>query len=145
MDGNGLELWRALYNEYEGGDEFVKLGGRTDLQNFEKITSTVGITQKLADWQHAILLHGGDIGIVTRRTMLLKILPESLRNDVLKQKIYDPDAIIAWIKESQTWNRSEEIMKKRKGSVSAVLASAESQSAGAQVSTPQPQSLLSMT
>ena len=25
MDGNGFELWRALYNEYEGGDEFVKL------------------------------------------------------------------------------------------------------------------------
>ena len=24
MDGNGLELWRALFNEYEGGDEFVK-------------------------------------------------------------------------------------------------------------------------
>ena len=138
MDGNGFELWRSLYNEYEGGDEFVKLGGRTDLQNFKKITSTVGISQKLADWQHAMLLHGSDIGIVTQRTMLLKILPEALRNDVLKQKIYDPDAIIAWIKESQTWNRSEEIMKKRKGSVSAITQSSDSLPADGQPSTSGP-------
>ena len=34
MDGNGLELWRALLNEYEGGDEFVKLGDRSDLHFF---------------------------------------------------------------------------------------------------------------
>ena len=138
MDGNGFELWRSLYNEYEGRDEFVKLGGRTDLQNFEKITNTVGITQKLADWQHAMLLHGGDIGIVTRRTMLLRILPENLRNDVLKQKMYDPDAIIAWIKESQTWNRSEEIMKKRRGSVSAITQPSDSQTADGQPSTSAP-------
>ena len=68
-----------------------------------------------------MLKYGGDIGLVTRRTMLLKVLPEGLRNDVLKQNIYDPDAIIAWIKESQTWSRSEELMKRRKGAVTSVL------------------------
>ena len=46
-DGNGFELWRALFVQYEGGNEFVKLDGRTQLQNFPDITSMTGITEKL--------------------------------------------------------------------------------------------------
>ena len=121
VDGNGFELWRALFVQYEGGDEFIKLDGRTQLQNFAPITSTNGISEKLREWQHQMSKYGGDIGHVTRRTMLLKILPPQLREDVLKYGMQDCDRIVAYITQTQTWSRSEELMKKRKGAVSPVL------------------------
>ena len=121
IEGNGFELWRALFVQFEGGDEFVKLDGRTQLQNFPVISNTNGISDKLRDWQHQMNKFGGDIGPTTRKTMLLKILPEHLRQDVLKYGMHDCDRIIHWIAQTQTWSRSEEILKKRKGAVSAVL------------------------
>ena len=121
VDGNGFELWRALFAQYEGGDEFVKLDGRTQLQNFPEITSTNNITEKLKDWQHQMARYGTDIGPLTRKTMLLKILPENLRIDVLKYGMHDPDAIIGWIAQTQTWTRTAETLKKRRGSVTPVL------------------------
>ena len=95
VEGNGFELWRALFVEYEGSDEYIALDGRTKLKNFPAITTTNGITQVLNDWSHAMLKYGGDIGPVARRTMLLKILPESLRTDVLKNGFQPTDEIIA--------------------------------------------------
>lgn len=121
VDGNGFELWRALFVQFEGGDEFVKLGGRTDLQNFPPITSMNGITDKLRDWQHQMSKYGSDIGHITRKTMLLKVLPDHLRQDLLKYGMNDCDKIIAWITQTQTWSRTEEMMKKRRGAVTPVL------------------------
>ena len=121
VEGNGFELWRALFVQFEGGDEFVKLDGRTQLQNFPVMSNTNGISDKLREWQHQMAKYGGDIGHLTRKTMLLKILPEHLRQDVLKYGMNDCDQIIHWITKTQTWTRSEEILKKRKGAVSAVL------------------------
>ena len=31
IEGNGLELWRKLFTEYEGSDELVKMAGRAKL------------------------------------------------------------------------------------------------------------------
>ena len=121
IEGNGLELWRRLFTDYEGGDEYVQLDGRTNLQNVKAITSTCNITDKLDDWQHQMLKYGGDIGPVTRHTMLLKILPESVRQKVLENdKLVGTDSIIAWIRKTHVWHRSEDILKKRHGAVSAI-------------------------
>ena len=120
VEGNSFELWRALFVEYEGSDEYIALDGRTKLQNFLAMTMTNGITQVLNDWSHAMLKYGGDIGPVTRRTMLLKILPESLRTDVLKHGFQTTDEIIAWIKKTNDWSDREHRLKLRKGAVAAV-------------------------
>ena len=94
VEGNGFELWRALFVEYEGSDEYIALDGRTKLQNFPPITSTKGITHTLNDWSHMMMKYGSDIGQVTRRTMLLKILPDQLRTDVLKNGFQTTDPIM---------------------------------------------------
>lgn len=120
VEGNGFELWRALFTEYEGSDEYIALDGRTQLQNFPKIQSTTGITQHLNDWSSAMLKYGKDIGPVTRMTMFLKILPESLRTDVLKNGYQNAEAAIAWIKKTNVWTDREHRLKLRKGAVSAV-------------------------
>ena len=33
-EGNGIELWRRLFTEYQGSDELIKLAGRTKLLDF---------------------------------------------------------------------------------------------------------------
>ena len=34
--GNGFELWRRLFNEYQGGSDAVEFGGMRRLQEFPK-------------------------------------------------------------------------------------------------------------
>ena len=107
--------------QYEGGDEVMKLDGRTNLQNFPLITTKAGITDVLRDWRSQMNKYGTDIGEVTKRTMLLKILPEDLRQDALKSKIYEANTIIDNIIQSQAFVRSDTILRKRKGAVSSLL------------------------
>lgn len=52
VEGSGFELWRALFNEHEGSDEFAQLDCRTKLKTSPAITTTAGITSKLVDWQY---------------------------------------------------------------------------------------------
>lgn len=65
IEGNGFELWRNLFCQYEGGDEYIQLDGRTSLQHFPAMSSTAGITEKLKDWRHQMMKFGADIGPVT--------------------------------------------------------------------------------
>ena len=120
-EGNGFELWRQLFVQFEGGDEVMKLDGRTNLQNFPVITTKVGITDVLRDWRSQMFKYGDDIGEATKRTMLLKILPEDIRQDALKNKIYEANAIIDHVIESQAFARSDQVLRKRKGAVSSLL------------------------
>ena len=34
IEGNGLELWRKLFSEYQGSDELVRMAGRAKLLDF---------------------------------------------------------------------------------------------------------------
>ena len=72
VEGNGFELWRQLFAQFEGGDEVMKLDGRTNLQNFPIITSKAGITDTFRDWRSQMLKYGTDIGKATKRTMFLR-------------------------------------------------------------------------
>ena len=59
VEGNGFELWRRYFFEFEGSDEYIQLDGRTKLQTFDPITDTHGLIDKLDDWQHQMLKYGG--------------------------------------------------------------------------------------
>ena len=120
VEGNGFELWRRYFFEYEGNDEYIQLEGRTKLQTYAPIHDTSGLLDKLDDWQHQLLKYGGDIGPLTRYTMLLKILPNSVRQDVIKNCAKDVDHIIAYIRNTSVWDRAEELRRKRNGAVTAI-------------------------
>ena len=34
IEGNGLELWRKLFAEFEGSDKLIQIAGRTKLQDY---------------------------------------------------------------------------------------------------------------
>ena len=114
-EGNGFELWRRLFVDHEGGDRVIQLDGRTGLQNFPICTmSNIGL--KLDSWQNQMMRFGGDIGPDTRVTMLLKILPQELRNDVIKRgELYSVDLIIGYIRRQLVWGKSEALLKDRGG------------------------------
>ena len=68
--------------------------------------------------------YGGDIGHLSRRTMLLKILPPDMRQDINRRPdLVTIDDIIADLRKQSAWDRSELIIKNasKKGSVSAVM------------------------
>ena len=132
VEGNGFELWRRLYVDYEGGDEVVQNDGRTKLQNFPQISSMATMSAKLDDWQALMLKYGGDVGPTFRRTMLLKILPESTREDVLKnQDLTGTDSIIKWIRKQLVWQRSVDIVKRTHRPVAALSHEADMPAPGA--------------
>ena len=96
VEGNGFELWRRYFFEFEGSDEYIHLDGRTKLQTFAPITDTHGLIDKLDDWQHQMLKYAGDIGTLTRYTIFLKMLPPAVRQDVIKNDVLkDVDSTIA--------------------------------------------------
>ena len=68
--------------------------------------------------------YGNDIGHLSRRTMLLKILPPDMRQDINRRPdLVTIDDIIADLRKQSAWDRSELIIKNatKKGSVNAVM------------------------
>ena len=122
-EGNGFELWRKLFTDYEGGDEVIQNDGRTRLQTFPVISNKRELIDRCDDWQEMCSMYGRDIGHASRRTMLLRILPDDIRADVLKQPgLPTTEDIIAWLRRTTAWDRSEMLLKHRhKKSISAVM------------------------
>ena len=113
IEGNGVELWRRLFCDYEGGDAVVQLHGRSLLQNFKPAESTQGLAAKLDDWQQLMTKYGGDIGQWTRQTMLLKILPDALRTEIIRREdLHTPEPTILWIRKQLNWSHAENLVKK---------------------------------
>ena len=122
-EGNGFELWRRFFHDYEGGDELVQNDGRTRLQTFPPITKGPDLVERLDDWQQMMNRFGNDIGHATQRTMLLKILPPDMRQDVNKQRdLMTTEDIISYLRRQTAWDRSESIIRNasKRGSVHAV-------------------------
>ena len=47
IEGNGLELWRKLFSEYQGSDELVRMAGRAKLLDFEQCKSTKNLNHHI--------------------------------------------------------------------------------------------------
>ena len=52
MEGNGFELWRKLFLEYEGSDELLRLAGRMELLEIPQIKTMKSINAQLDAWLH---------------------------------------------------------------------------------------------
>ena len=113
-EGNGFELWRRLFVDYEGDDGLIQDDGRTRLQSFAPISSTSEIGSRLDDWLDLLRDYGDDIGCATRRTMLLKPLPAATRTEILKNgDLQTVEQISAWLRRTTSWERTENILKKK--------------------------------
>ena len=85
-DSNGVELWRRLYIEYEGGAEHVALAGLRRFHAFPKCENTKYLSNYLGDWTHLRNKHGSQIPEESLYVMLLNMLPDDDAKDVRDKK-----------------------------------------------------------
>ena len=78
--GNGFELWRRLYLEFQGGDDAVQFGGMRRLQEFPKCENTAKLSEHLDDWLEVLSTYGTELESCPRllRNMVLGMIPKVL-------------------------------------------------------------------
>ena len=82
--GNGIEMWRYLYNEYQGGSDAVRLGGARRLQEWSRCNELDALSAHLDDWVECLQTHCTELlaapGIL--RTMILGIIPTEFGDEL---------------------------------------------------------------
>ena len=76
-DGNGFELWHALFRDYQGGDELVQNAGRLALQSFPPCKHRSELAKALDTWMELYDKFGSGWGLPYARTSFMGILPPS--------------------------------------------------------------------
>ena len=84
--GNGLELWRALFVENEGGAEQVQLGGMTSLHSFPQCPSAADMQHYIGQWQITRQKFGAGLPDIHLRQMFLNMLPEKVAAEIREKK-----------------------------------------------------------
>ena len=113
--GNGFEMWRLLFLDYQGGSDAVQFGGIRRLQEFPKCTSMSKLSEHLDDWVDVLATYGEELSHCPRllKNMVMGVLPKQLEDEVL-EKSYKPefrtyDSIIAWAKRKVINVRQKEL------------------------------------
>ena len=60
-EGNGFEMWRNLFKEYEGNHMLVKMGGRRLFDNYGKCAPTADVLKHVDGWVELLFTHGTDL------------------------------------------------------------------------------------
>ena len=113
--GNGFELWRRLFLEFQGGSDAVEFGGVRRLLDFPKCESLTKLSEHIDDWLDVLSNYGTELASCPTllRNMLLGILPRSLEQEIL-DKAHRPDfktyqGIIAFCRQKVTQARTKEL------------------------------------
>ena len=123
--GNGFELWRRLYLEFQGGDDAVQFGGMRRLQEFPKCENTAKLSEHLDDWLEVLSTYGTELESCPRllRNMVLGIIPKALEQQILDES-HRPEfrthmGIIQFCRNRATQQRTKELSEiaRRPGSI----------------------------
>ena len=85
-EDNGIELWRSLFIENEGGSEQVELGGMASLHAFPQCPSMTDLQHWIGQWQITRLKFGRDLPESHLRQMFLNMLPNVLSSKLRERK-----------------------------------------------------------
>ena len=83
---NGIELWRALFVENEGGAEQVILGGMTSLHAFPQCPSLGDLQHWVGQWQITRQKFGQGLPEMHLRQMFLNMLPPAVAEKLRERK-----------------------------------------------------------
>ena len=129
--GNGFEMWRWLYQEYQGGSDAVNLGGTRRLQDWSRCTKLESLSQHLDEWTECLTTHCAELlhapGVL--RSMLLGVIPQDFEDELLgNPQIKSWQEIIQWCKVKTVYKRQKilaEAARRPGHRVNSVLASIE--------------------
>ena len=83
---NGLELWRKLFEEHEGGAEQVALAGLRRLHTFPQCPSRERLGLYLGEWSFLKTTYCGNLPDLSLWTMLMNVLPKDVQQGVRDRK-----------------------------------------------------------
>ena len=83
---NGLELWRRLYVENEGGAEQVVMAGLRRLHNFPQCPDRSKLGAWLGEWLTLKKSHAHSFSEESLFVMLNSMLPEAVAKEVRDRK-----------------------------------------------------------
>ena len=108
--GNGFEMWRWLYQEFQGGSEAVMLGGSRRLQDFPRCTKLDQLSAHLDVWTECLntycteLLHAPGV----LRSMLWGVIPSDFEDELLiNPHVKSWQDIIQWCKIKTVYKRQK--------------------------------------
>ena len=97
-DGNGFELWRVLFRDYEGGSAIAKSNELTHLINFPSCSNKSQLQTSLNTWIDLVRRAGSGIDDASLKVMLMNILPQDFKNDIVRTPSLDTvDKILEWV------------------------------------------------
>ena len=88
-EDHGMELWRALFVENEGGAEQVIVGGMNNLHTFPRCERSENLQTYIGYWQQTRMQYGHGLPDGHLRTMFLNILPPAVEKEVRENKDLD--------------------------------------------------------
>ena len=108
--GNGLEMWRWQYTEFQRGSEAVRLGGSRRLQEWPSCNKLDQLNSHVDDWVECLQTHGTEMlqtpGML--RTMLLGIVPTGYEDKLLTNpQIKTWQEIIEWCRIKTIYKRQK--------------------------------------
>ena len=120
--GNGFEMWRRMYHEFQGGTEAVEFGGVRRLQEFPRCNNISRLAEHLDDWLDVLTTYGQELEQCPRmlRNMVMGIIPTALEDEII-EKSYDPvtnapnpqfrtyETIIRWCRSRIEQKRAKEL------------------------------------
>ena len=84
---NGMELWRVLFVQNEGGAHEVEIADLGALQAFPQCPSGNDLQQYLGEWLTLVQEQGRDLPPRHLTTLLLKMLPSEVHADVKRKEL----------------------------------------------------------
>lgn len=113
IEGNGLELWRKLFTEYEGSDELVTMAGRAKLLDYPQAKNLKSLNHHIDDWLDLLCKYGDEMGAPAVQTLFfLRIIPDQLRAEVYRRpelKHLDIFKLVDRVRHQTVWERSQEL------------------------------------
>ena len=115
--GNGLEMWRRLYTQYQGGADAVEYGGIQRLQEFPRYPSKdlSRLSDHMDDWLDVLSQYGHELEHCPRmlRAMALKLLPRELEDEAMEKSavlgLFTYNDVIEWARNKTTLLRQKEL------------------------------------
>ena len=111
--GNGFEMWRRFFKEYQGGGVTVKLAGINALNTFPKCSSAANLGSHLDSWQELYDEFGDALGDDPLQlfSKLRETLPDTTIQDLLDHpEVYDYRTLMAYCRRRTDFKKEQELI-----------------------------------
>ena len=115
IEGNGLELRRRLFTQYQGSDELGKMAGRAKLLDYPHAKSMAKLNEHLDDWRDLLYKYGDELGPPAVKTLFLSIFADKFKQGVYMRqelKYLEIMRLAEWVRHQTMRERCEELAAK---------------------------------